>query len=125
VNDQANHEGGGGALWRTSPGAVAGSTASSEWPARVADTVEEVVTGVHDRVIRPLTLVARGLVFGIIIGAMALVLSVLGAVALVRLLDVYAFGGRVWASDALVGGLLAVMGAVAWSFRRPRRAGGE
>ena len=107
-------------MWRTSPQTVAGSTTSGEWQAKVADTIEGVVTGVHDRAIRPLMLVARGLVFGIIIAAMALVLSVLGAVALVRILDVYAFGGRVWASDALVGGLFAAVGAAAWSLRRPR-----
>ena len=86
--------------------------------------MDDVVTGVHDKVIRPLMLVARGLVFGIIIGAMALVLSVLGAIALVRVLDVYAFGRRVWASDALVGGLLALVGAFAWSRRRARGAEG-
>jgi hypothetical protein len=32
---------------------------------------------------------------------------------------VYVFGGLVWASDALVGGLFAAIGATAWSFRRP------
>jgi hypothetical protein len=89
----------------------------AEWPARVADTIEDVVEAVHDRVVRPLALVARGLVFGIIIGVMAIVLSVLAAVALVRVLDVYAFGGRVWASDAVLGGVLVLAGALAWSKR--------
>jgi hypothetical protein len=125
VDEQPNRQSGVGALWRTSPGTGEGGATSADWPAKVADTVEDVVNGVHDRVIRPLMLIARGLVFGIIVGAMALVLSVLGAVALVRVLDVYAFGGRVWASDALVGGVLTLAGAVAWSFRRPRRAGGS
>src|SRR5579875_1022021 len=76
-----------------------------DWPAKAADLVEAVVEGVHDKVVRPLMLVARGLVFGIVVGAMALVLSVLVAVAVVRVLDVYAFGHRVWASEALVGGI--------------------
>jgi hypothetical protein len=52
----------------------------------------------------PLLLVARAIVFGIIVATMALIVSILLSIAVVRLLDVYAFRGRVWASDALVGG---------------------
>ena len=95
----------------------------ADWPAKVADTVEDVVAAVHDRVVRPLMLVARGLVFGIIVGVMALVLGVLAVITLVRLLDVYAFGDRVWASDALIGGLLVGAGAFAWTKRRARGTG--
>jgi hypothetical protein len=98
------------------------SISQADWPAKVADTIEGVVGNVQDRVVRPLILVARGLVFGIIIGTMALVLIVLLCVAVVRLLDVYAFGGRVWASDALLGAILVVGGAFAWSKRGPRGA---
>lgn len=93
-----------------------------DWPAKAADLVESVVDGVHDKVVRPLMLVARGLVFGILIGAMVLVLSALVAVAVVRVLDVYAFGHRVWASEALVGGIFTVVGLLAWSLRRSRRS---
>ena len=97
-------------------------SAQSEWPAKVADTIEDVVGAVHDRVVRPLTLVARGVVFGIIIAVVGIVLSILVAIAVVRLLDVYAFGGRVWASDALLGAVLVLAGAFAWSKRRARGA---
>jgi hypothetical protein len=90
------------------------------WQARVVDTIEDVVSAVHDRVIRPLLVVARAIVFGTIVATMALVVSILLSVALVRLLDVYAFGGRVWASDALVGGIFTVGGLVAWTMRRAR-----
>jgi hypothetical protein len=110
-------------LWTTAP-ATTGS-GQGEWPARVADTIDDVVTGVHDRVIRPLMMVGRGVVFGLIIATMLLVLGVVAAVALVRLLDIYAFGHRVWASDALVGGVLVAAGAVAWWLRRPRRPDGD
>jgi hypothetical protein len=103
-----------------SPPAGAGAGADAEWPARVADTVEDVVAAVHDRLVRPLMIAGRGGVFGIVIGTMALVLFVVLAIGLVRLLDVYAFGGRVWASDTLIGGLLVAGGAFAWSKRRPR-----
>lgn len=95
----------------------------SDWPARAADAVEEVVTFAHDRVIRPLVIAARALVFGILVAAMALVLAVLLAIAVVRLVDSYAFGHRVWAAEALVGGLITIVGLLAWTLRRPRDAG--
>jgi hypothetical protein len=98
-------------------------TAPTEWPARVADTIEEVVAAAHDNVVRPLMLAARGVVFGIIIATMALIVSVLLAVALIRVLTVYVFGGRVWASYALVGILMLGVGAFAWSKRKPRDVG--
>lgn len=96
------------------------SGSGSDWEARVADTIESTVAAVHDRVIRPLVLAARGIVFGIIVGSMALVLCVLLTVALVRLIDAYAFGHRAWAAEALVGAVMAALGIVAWSLRRPR-----
>jgi len=102
------------------PTPVTPDASQAEWPARVADTIEDVVESVHDRLVRPLTLVARGVVFGIIIVVMALVLAVLAVVAVVRVLDVYAFGGRVWASDALLGAVLVAAGVFAWSKRGAR-----
>jgi hypothetical protein len=120
MEDQATNQTPGDAA---TPAAVATpGSVQSEWPAKVADTIEDVVGAVHDRVVRPLTLVARGVVFGIIIAVMGIVLSILAAIAVVRLLDVYAFGGRVWASDALLGAVLVLAGAFAWSKRRARGA---
>jgi len=100
------------------PGAA--EDAAAQWQTRIVDTVEDTVAAVHDRVIRPLLLVGRAVVFGIIVAAMAFVVSILFAVATVRLLDVYAFRNRVWASDALIGGLLTVGGLVLWTRRRAR-----
>ncbi|HXQ74961.1 MAG TPA: hypothetical protein VN791_00595 [Acidimicrobiales bacterium] len=94
--------------------------AGAQWQTRVVDTVEDVVSAVHDRVIRPLVLVTRAVVFGILVATMTLLVSILLSIAVVRLLDVYAFRGRVWASDALVGGLLTVGGLVLWTRRRSR-----
>ena len=103
--------------------APSGPLAGAEWPARAADLVEAVVTGVHDKVVRPLLLAARAVVFGILVAAMLVVLAVLTAVAVVRLLDVYAFPHRVWASDLVVGGVFTLAGFGLWSLRRGR--GGE
>jgi hypothetical protein len=105
---------------KPSSGSLTSAIAGPDWPARAADTVEEVVAAVYDKVVRPLMLVARGIVFGILVAAMATVLGVLAAIALVRVLDVYAFGHRAWAAEAVVGGLFAVVGVVAFTLSRPR-----
>ena len=59
----------------------------ADWPVRAADAIDGVVAGVHDRVIRPVILGARAVVFGLLILAASIVLAVLVSVALVRLLD--------------------------------------
>jgi hypothetical protein len=96
--------------------------AGTEWPSKVAGTVEDVVGAVHDRVIRPLLLATRAIVFGMVAASMVLVLLALLAIAAIRLLDVYAFGHRVWAADALIGAALVLIGAAAWTKRAPRNA---
>jgi hypothetical protein len=95
---------------------------SEEWSARAVDAVDSVVDVVHDKVVRPALIAGRAVVFGLLIGFVSLVLVLLVAVAVVRLLDVYAFGGRVWASDALFGVILSGAGVVLWSLRSRRRA---
>jgi hypothetical protein len=86
---------------------------------RVADTVEQVATAVHNRLVRPLLLVARIAVLALVAFAFAAVAAVTAGIGLVRLLDVDAFGNRVWASDALVGVVFCLLGALAWRQRRP------
>jgi hypothetical protein len=101
-------------------GADASATSgdAGEWQLRVVDTIDGALTTVQVRVIRPLVVAARAIVFGIIVATMALAVSILFSIAVVRLLDVYAFRGRVWASDAVVGGLLTAGGLLAWMKRR-------
>jgi hypothetical protein len=96
--------------------------AGAQWQVRVVDLVEDAVSTAHNRVIRPLVLVARAAVFGLIATTMAVVVSVLFSVAFVRVLTVYAFRGRVWASDAVVGGVLTGGGLFLWT---KRRSGGD
>ncbi len=98
------------------------SNATSSWPKQATDIVDGVVDTVRDRVVRPAMLGARALVFGIIVGVVGLVFGVLASVGLIRLLDVYAFPGRVWASYAVLGAIFSVAGLVAWSKRGTRRA---
>jgi hypothetical protein len=98
-------------------GTIGAGLAGSEWPSKVAQTVEDVVGAVQDRAIRPILLAARAVVFGILVASMGLVFCVLLAIAAIRVLDVYAFGHRVWPAEALVGALLVVGGFAAWSRR--------
>jgi hypothetical protein len=83
--------------------------------------VDMVVETLRDKTVRPLTLVARALVFGIIILAATLVTTVLVSVASVRLLTVYAFRGRVWPSDLVIGALFVIVGLVIWRKRTDPR----
>lgn len=99
------------------------SSLAGEWPVKAADAVDSVVGMVHDKAVRPLILVARAVVFGLVVAVLAGVLVTAVSVGLIRLLDVYAFPGRVWASYALVGFVFSVAGLLAWSRRSARPAG--
>jgi len=98
---------------------------SDEWAAKAADTVESVVDAVHDKVVRPAVVAGRVAVFGVLIAVVGLVVLILLTVALVRILDVYAFDGRVWASDALIGTVLSGGGLFLWARRTSRRTSGR
>lgn|ERR1039458_5214267 len=99
---------------------AASPSMSEEWSTKAIDVVDTVVDVVHDKVVRPALIVGRGVVFGTLIVFVSLMLLILVPVALVRLLDVYAFGGRVWASDALFGVIFCGAGFFLWSLRARR-----
>jgi hypothetical protein len=101
------------------------SSVSADWPAKVADSIESSVAVFHDRLIRPIMVVARAVAFSFVIVSMTLVLGTAASIGLIRLLDVYVFPGRVWASYALVSALFLAVGSWAWSLRRPRNAEGS
>lgn len=101
------------------------SANTEEWSARAADVVESVVESVHDKVVRPAVLAGRAVVFGVVIAVVGIVFFILLAVGFVRLLDVYAFGGRVWASDALIGTVACGGGFFLWTMRSRRHASGR
>jgi hypothetical protein len=104
------------------PSAVgaAAAEAAAELPRKAADAVQLVVDTIHDKAIRPAVLATRALVFGLLVVALATLLLVLGSIALLRLLDVYAFAHRVWLSYVVLGGVLTLAGLAAWSRRTAR-----
>jgi hypothetical protein len=101
----------------TPPPRPPGSGSLGDLPRRGADWVDTVVELLRDKTVRPLTLATRAVVFGIIIFAAAVVTVVLLSITLIRLLTVYAFDGRVWLSDLVVGALFVIVGIVSWSRR--------
>jgi hypothetical protein len=117
--DETLADGGTGPRPATTPGE---GLAGSQWPAKVAQGVEDTVAIVHDKLVRPILIGARAVVFGLVAGAMALVLMLLLGIAAIRVLDVYAFRHRVWPADLLVGVILVALGAFAWSKRTTSNA---
>jgi len=95
---------------------------TSQWPKKAADVVDLVVDTVHDKFIRPVLIAARAIVFGLLIATLALVLLILLSVGLIRLLDVYVFPGRVWASYLLLGFVFCAAGTYAWTQRSDAQA---
>ncbi len=91
--------------------ATGGSGGSGpDWPVQVADSIERVVGAVRDKTARPLTTVARGLVYGLIALVMAIAVLVLVTVGLVRAVDAY-LPGEVWSAHLLVGAIFCLAGA--------------
>ncbi len=94
-----------------------GADALADLPNRGADLVDTLVELLRDKTVRPLTLATRAVVFGIIVFAASIVTVVLLSITLIRILTVYAFDGRVWLSDLVVGAVFVIAGIVAWSKR--------
>ena len=100
---------------------TAGSSAfGADWPVKAADAVDAAVNLVVDKAVRPVIIGARAVVFGILMGVLAIVVTATVSIGLIRLLDVYAFPGRVWASYTLVGFLFSSIGLYLWT----KRSGG-
>ena len=83
-----------------------------DWPAQAADKVVSVVDSIRDKTTVPLTTVARGLVYGLVVAAMGTAVAVLLAVAAVRFVDVWIPGG-VWKAHLVIGIVFTVAGLFA------------
>ena len=91
-----------------------------DWPEKAVDLIDLVVDTIRDRIIRPIILVGRAIVFGLLIAALVTVLAVVLGVAILRLLDVYVFPNEVWASYSVLGFIACIAGLIAWSKRTAR-----
>ncbi len=104
---------------------LSGSRLTGDLPERGTELVDTLVELFRDKTVRPMTLVTRALVFGIIVFTASVVTVTLMSITLIRLLTVYAFGGRVWLSDLVVGALFVIVGFVAWTKRSDPTVGTE
>lgn len=92
-----------------------------DWPAKVADSVEGLVTTVRSRTVQPLALVARVLAFGLMALAIGLLLVAALSIAVVRILDVYAFTHEVYLSYVITGGIFTLAGMFLFTLKTSRR----
>ena len=92
----------------------------SPWPESVADTIVDSVTALRKLVMRPVSRIARRIVYGFIAAILALLILLLAVIGLVRLLDAY-LPQEVWLVYAVLGGIFTIAGLLIWS-RRPKGA---
>ena len=83
--------------------------------ARALDTIDTVVATVNDKAVRPAVVAARSVVFGIIIGVVAVTVLILFCVMFIRITTIA--GHRIWASYLVLGLLFCIVGAVLYSRR--------
>jgi hypothetical protein len=96
---------------------VAEHNFTDELSHRALDTIDAVVATVNDKAIRPAIVAARAIVFGVIIGVVALVVVVLLSVGFIRLTTDYLFHYRVWVAYLALGAIFCAGGAFAYSKR--------
>lgn len=97
-----------------------------KWAANTVDSIDRIVALIRQYTTRPVVVVARGLVFGLLALATSLVVLTLliigGSRALVSLGDVwFAHGTSVWLSYIVIGSIFTATGAVLMRRRRRPR----
>lgn len=86
------------------------------------DAIDQLVDILHDKVVRPLLLVARTVAVGFIVAVCLCVLAVVAGIALLRVFDVYVFHAHEWASWLLLGAIAMGAGLAIWRFGRAFRS---
>jgi hypothetical protein len=87
----------------------------SDWTDQVTDLIVDVVDRVHDSTTGKVITAARWLVFGVAALFIVVPILILGMILLGRLLD--RLPGPVWIADAVLGGVLFLVGTILWSKR--------
>ena len=92
--------------------------AASDWTVQAADTIESVVGTIRNKTVVPATTAARIVVYGLVVAALGVVALVFFVTLTVRLGSVYLetgwfarrHGRSVWATEAILGGILTLAG---------------
>jgi hypothetical protein len=88
----------------------------------LTDRVEDFVQTAHERLTRPIVGLIRFLVIGAVASLVGLAVLVLLVVGVTYLFDHDVFGGRVWATYFLFGGIFIAAGALVLAKSGFRRA---
>jgi hypothetical protein len=97
-----------------------------DWTNEVADRIESVVTSVRDRTTVPVQKVAAAVVYGLVagvLGAMALILLLIGVLRLHVYLPFHPEGRRVWISYMALGAIFTALGGFLWRKRSVQTKG--
>ena len=101
-------------------GALAAPGPDADLAAKVTYKVVGVVDKLNRVSARPATLIARGLVFGLLGLALVLAALVLFTIGALRLLDVY-LPEDVWAAHLTLGLIFTLVGLYVWAKRKPQK----
>lgn len=82
-------------------------TIGGDWPVQATRKVEDLVSIIRDKTVRPVSQTVRYLLFGLLAIFVSVVMAVLFAIFAIRVLDteVPVFRTRVWASYLVVAGI--------------------
>lgn len=93
---------------------------TESWSVRTVDTIDSVIESIRNKTVDPLVKLTRAIVYGILALVVLITIGIFGSVAAFRILDVYAFGNRVWISYFLIGGIITLLGLLLWTKRIKR-----
>jgi uncharacterized RDD family membrane protein YckC len=104
---------------------IGSKSEDSDWAKELAGHVTRVVDSIHDAAVVPLTTVVRAIVFGTLAAIVGISASVLFAIAIVRVLDVYldnipGFPEGVWVAHLFTGAIFVIVSLLFWGKRSAR-----
>lgn len=97
-----------------------------DWTTEAADRIEAVVTAVRDKTTVPVQKIAAGVVYGLSCGVLGAVLLILLLVGLFRLhvyLPYHPEGRKVWTSYVFLGAIFVALGGFFWRKRSAQPRG--
>jgi hypothetical protein len=95
-----------------------------DWTVEAVDRLESVVEVVRDKTTVPITKVARTVVYGLVVGVLAIVALILLVIGLFRLHVYLPFdeeGQKVYFTYLVLGAIFVIVGMFLWRRRVPRK----
>lgn len=91
---------------------------SKDWAVKATTQIDGVTALVRKKAVDPIISLSRHLVFGLVALFVAVLLIPFFFIAISRMLTDYAFGGRVWISYLVIGGISTIGGLFLWRLRK-------